>query len=48
LFKPDGEEINLNGQYVTVGIGEISDNEPTGLLYSLSTVGDPSDFQGMT
>jgi len=48
LFKPDGEEVNLNEPYVTVGLRAISDNEPPGLLYNLSTVGVTSVVQGMT
>jgi len=48
LFKPDSEEVNLNARgTIFVGVGDISDNEPPGLLSSFSIVGIPSVDPGM-
>jgi hypothetical protein len=47
LFRPDGIEVNLNYPLITVGIREISDNEPPGLLATYRITGVTSVLQGM-
>jgi hypothetical protein len=49
FFKPDSEEVNLNarGRTIFVGVGDISDNEPPGLLSTFTIVGVPSVVLGM-